>query len=265
MYPRLAHIYGPLYIQTFGLVVVIGILVSSFLFLRHPKRSSFISNEQFFNALGWIIASVLIGAHIFNLITEPEEITSWIDVLMPWTGISVLGGVIGGLVGGFVYLKYYNIPIIPLFDIASIYIPLFQCFGRIGCFFAGCCHGHPTHLPWAITYTNQYSQAPLCIPLHPSQLYSAVFLGFIFFLMYFVLQYVVTKPGQLFSIYLMLISLERFMTDFWRFDHAPVKIIDGLSMLNALSINQWASLVLGICGLAFFIHQSLQVKKRRAA
>ena len=41
---------------------------------------------------------------------------------------------------------------------------------------AGCCHGSPWDGPWAVTFTDPRSVAPLGAPLHPTQLYEAGFL-----------------------------------------------------------------------------------------
>ena len=49
--------------------------------------------------------------------------------------------------------------------------------GRLGCFMAGCCYGHETNVPWAVTFTNPLARenvgTPLGVPLHPTQLYEA--------------------------------------------------------------------------------------------
>jgi phosphatidylglycerol:prolipoprotein diacylglycerol transferase len=89
-----------------------------------------------------------------------------------------------------------------------------QGIGRIGCFFAGCCHGKACDLPWAVTFPN--ASPPANYPVHPTQLYEA-FLNFAF---YFILVKVIrpktTKVGQTMAIYLMFAGLERFLIEFIR-------------------------------------------------
>jgi phosphatidylglycerol:prolipoprotein diacylglycerol transferase len=59
---------------------------------------------------------------------------------------------------------------------------------RVGCFVHGCCYGKPSDLPWAVTYgpsTPAYrtqltqgliqASAPSTLPVHPTQLYEALF------------------------------------------------------------------------------------------
>ncbi len=88
-------------------------------------------------------------------------------------------------------------------DIVAIYAPLLQSIARIGCLFAGCCHGIATTVPWAISYNDPTSFAPLGIPLHPTQIYSSLLLFGIFL----ILRFVATKPqpaGKILTLYLYL-------------------------------------------------------------
>ena len=43
----------------------------------------------------------------------------------------------------------------PRADIFAPGLALGHGIGRLGCFAAGCCWGKPTHLPWAVTFTNR--------------------------------------------------------------------------------------------------------------
>ncbi len=258
MIPHILHIYGPLYIQSYGLAIVIGIVLFTRFFLNHPKREKYISTDEFFNGLGWIIVASLIGGHLLYVITSYSEISSWQELLLPWNGLSVLGAIVGGLICAIIYFHYKKIPMLPVLDIIAIYLPLVQAFGRVGCFFAGCCHGIPCSTSWAITYLHPDSQAPLGIPLHPSQLYSACALTLIFVLMYTYLQYQFKKPGQLFGIFLMLTSLERIITDFWRYDHVPT------SLCGYFSTYQQVAWLLFAAGLALFIRQTVAKKSARS-
>jgi phosphatidylglycerol:prolipoprotein diacylglycerol transferase len=61
-----------------------------------------------------------------------------------------------------------------LADIAAPVFAFGLAVGKIGCFLAGCCHGTPTQVPWAVTFNHPDSLAePKGVPLHPSQLYEA--------------------------------------------------------------------------------------------
>jgi phosphatidylglycerol:prolipoprotein diacylglycerol transferase len=50
---------------------------------------------------------------------------------------------------------------------------------RVGCFFAGCCHGAPTGVPWAVVYPDVSAAAHAFgsgVAVHPSPLYEAALL-----------------------------------------------------------------------------------------
>ncbi len=90
-------------------------------------------------------------------------------------------------------------------------------FGRIGCFFAGCCFGVPCDLPWAVTFTNPQSLAKLHIPLHPVQLYSSLG-ALITFLILFAFRKRKTFDGQLSLMWIFCYSGFRLIEELFRGD-----------------------------------------------
>jgi hypothetical protein len=44
---------------------------------------------------------------------------------------------------------------------------------KVGCFFAGCCDGAPTELPWAVVFPPGGQARNHGVPVHPTQLYDA--------------------------------------------------------------------------------------------
>lgn len=244
MQRELIHIYGPLAINSFGLFIIIGLVIFSALFLSDPKRSQLISTDDYFNGLSLAIITGLIGGRSLFVITHWKIIKHWWNIFEFWVGgFSLLGAVIALLLIMPLYLKKRKIKIVRLLDLVAIYAPLLQSISRVGCFFAGCCFGLPTSLPFGVI--NNECEIPEFAhkPLHPTQLYSALALLIIFLLQYFVLQYYFKKPGQLFCSYLFLMSAERFINDFWRADREMVT----MPGLEFLSIPQAVALIIA-CG-----------------
>jgi phosphatidylglycerol:prolipoprotein diacylglycerol transferase len=235
MYPTLIHIYGPLAIHSYGLMILIGLLCYTWLVLNNPRREKLLTKEQLFTILGYGIITGFVGGHLLYVLTENRTL----QALVTPVGFSILGSVIGVILFLHLYLRAQRIPELPFFDLITTYAPIIQAFGRIGCFLAGCCYGSPTTLPWAITYTNPEVEAPLCVALHPSQLYSAVLLFGLTFLLAGVLQYRFKKPGQMLGMYLALISAERFFIDFFRYDHTALD-----SFCSSISPYQGVALLL---------------------
>ena len=249
MQRELVHIYGPLAINSFGLFIIIGLVAFSALFLSDPKRPRLISTDNYFNALSLAIITALIGGRLLFVITHWQILKHWWNIFEFWTGgFSLLGAVIALLAVMPLYLKKRKINIVRLLDLAAVYAPLLQSISRIGCFFAGCCFGLPTTLPFGVLNPDCGIREFAHTPLHPTQLYSAVLLLAIFLLQYFLLQHYFKKPGQLLCSYLSLMSVERFAVDFWRADREFITVAG----LEFLSIPQVVALIIASGALITF-------------
>lgn len=246
---ELLAIYGPLSINSYGVAIALGILIFLWLIKKNPQAIKLKLNEHILDLMLISIVTGVLGGRLLYMITEPEADISLFNFFSFWDGGFSLLGAVTAIVPVLAYcLHRIQIPILPCLDVVAIYAPLIQSISRIGCFFAGCCYGCTTTYPWGFTYTDPQSMAPLHQALHPAQLYSAISLLGIFALLYFVLQKVFTKPGQLLAAYLFLISIERFSVDFWRADRV---------IFNAhtypLSLHQNIALYIALAAAIFFI------------
>jgi phosphatidylglycerol---prolipoprotein diacylglyceryl transferase len=250
---QLFSLYGPLGIQSFGLFIVIGIILFTYLFLRDPRSKKLLRPEQYYNLLSAAILAGFVGARLLYASTNWHTFGSFWNIFAFWEGgYSLLGGIIALMILVPWYLKKHHIPILPLLDVVSVYAPLLQSVSRVGCFFAGCCYGQPTLVSWSVT------AADCAARLHPTQLYSAAFLFSIFFILYFFGHYLFKQTGQITSIYLILMSLERFVVDFWRGDR------EFSSLSHHLSIAQLIALVIMIVGICGFICFTIASKRRKS-
>ena len=126
-------------------------------------------------------------------------------------------------------------------------------FGRIANFINSELYGLETSVPWAVKFMkidNLYR--------HPSQLYEAIFEGFILFL---VLVYFWTKdylkiPGKLSSLFLIFYSIFRFTIEYFR---SPDEQL-GYLILN-LTMGQLLSFLFFIVGLSLYFLKN-DTKKR---
>lgn len=244
---QLFALCGPLGIQSFGLFIVAGIILFTILFLHDPRRKKLISNEQYYALLSRAILAGFIGGRLLYASTNWQTFGPIWNIFAFWEGgYSLLGGIVALLVFVPWYLRSHHIPILPLVDLASVYAPLLQAVSRIGCFFAGCCYGLPTGATWGVAPHECIGKNQL---LHPTQLYSAALLFIIFLFLYFFGRRIFKKTGQIASAYLVLMSTERFIIDFWRGDKEFV------SFCPTLSVAQLVALILallGVCGLIYF-------------
>ncbi|MBV8660753.1 MAG: prolipoprotein diacylglyceryl transferase [Candidatus Dependentiae bacterium] len=220
MPPILLHIYGPIAIHSFGAMIVLGLMITLYLLHRDKPLQNLISEQQLTTIFQISFISGIAGGRIWFLMLNSSMMTHWTDYFSVWSGgLSILGAVIAIIGTLSIYFFYTKLPTLRLLDRLALYTPLLQSISRLGCLFAGCCYGKPTHLPWGIMYENYDSLAPLHIKLHPSQMYSSLFLACSFILLLcFDRFYHYKKPGQILALYIMLISLDRFIIDFFRGD-----------------------------------------------
>ena len=147
MYPEITLF--SLHLQSYGLMVVIGSMAAVLWCVFAVKRLALDVNVL----IDVLIAAgvgALIGAKLLYILTVlPEFIT---HIQMAFTDPSFLladlsggfvfyGGLIGLLVSVLLYVRKNKISAGGYLAACVPAIPLFHLFGRIGCFFAGCCYG----------------------------------------------------------------------------------------------------------------------------
>jgi phosphatidylglycerol---prolipoprotein diacylglyceryl transferase len=256
MRAELLHIYGPFSIHSYGLFIVFGLITFVQMVKRDPRFTKLGISDVWVHLVIVGAAIGLLGGRLLFVFTEQPSCSLY-DMWAFWEGgFSVLGGVIAVTIFMPLYLYYLQIPIIPFADLIGIYAPLMLSVCRLGCFFAGCCYGTPTSCPWGVTYTDPTSFAPLCSRLHPTQLYSAVFLLTVFALLYGIARHHLKRPGQLICLFLFLQGLERFTVDFWRADRLL------LTRCPALSLHQYLAIGIMTAALFCFILVTRYCKKR---
>lgn len=235
--PEIMHLYGPFGIQSYGMFIALGIIIG-IIAGRYNKRFTQLHLENSY--LDIIMVSIIagcIGGRLLEIISEPLLYSHWYDWFALWEGgFSILGTIISIIIVVPFYLKKINVPIMPLFDLVSIYAPLCQSIARLGCFAAGCCYGVATNNICSVTYTNPHTLAAYGIAIHPTQLYSSAILFGIFLFMYFIAQHHSKKNGEIFAIYLTLAASERFFVDFWRADRIMITHYLSFHQLVALGI-----------------------------
>jgi phosphatidylglycerol:prolipoprotein diacylglycerol transferase len=165
---------GPLDIHTYGVLVAIGFIVGLAVAGRRA-RSEGIQPEQISDLGIWLIIAGMLGGKLFHLIFF------WDDFIAGWhadgvrslrEGFVFYGGFIFATLTAVVYTRLKRLPLAKLADIFAPSIALGHAFGRMGCFFNGCCYGRACTLPWAVTFPPPHVIAG--IPVHPTEIYEAL-------------------------------------------------------------------------------------------
>jgi len=217
MLPDLFSI-GPLTVHTYGLFLVLGIIIGLLVALWMGKsqgiRSLAIMDMGFITVLFAFLGARL----VFVLMNIGYYREHPLDIIKIWQGGLVFsGGIIAALLVLGWYLKRHKLSFWKIGDLLAPSAAIGQGVGRFGCFMAGCCYGKPTEMKWGVVFTHPNALAPLNIPLHPTQVYAALS-GFIIFI---VLLWLHTKKqfeGQILLWFLILHSTSRLLVERFRGD-----------------------------------------------
>lgn len=220
MTPQLFHIYGSIWITSYGLFVLLGLSVFLAAAFYDRRRKHLISDIQFFDAASIGTMGGLVGGKILYLIQDGSART-WHDAMQHLLGgFAILGATIGALASVIVYLWWQNLQVRRIIDLAGAYASLANGIARFGCFFAGCCYGKLSHIAWfSVTYRDAASLAPLNVPLYPTQVMMALasLTGFLL-LRFVVYPWRGRAFGTVIAWYVLYESAARFIIDFWRGD-----------------------------------------------
>ena len=171
MYPVLFRL-GDLEITSFGVLVAIGALVGIWIFGRELKRSG-LPGDGVDAAVGGVIGGLIGAKVVWSLEFSGEAPVT--DLLFSRGGLSWFGGLIGGVATGLWILRRRQIPVVRALAAATPALAVGHAIGRIGCFMVGDDYGRPSNLPWAVAFAE--GRPPTFMPVHPTQLYEAVALA----------------------------------------------------------------------------------------
>ena len=240
MFPVLFEIRNVV-IHTYGFFIALGFLCAIFISKREARMAGE-DQEKVSDLIFWILVAAIVGSRIFYVIVYfndfyPDKL---MDVFKIWEGGLVFyGGFIGAFIAAIVFLRRNKLPIWKTADILTPAIPFGHFLGRLGCFSAGCCHGRACELPWAVTFSNPESLAPLNVPLHPTQLYES-FINLLIFV--FILNFKRFKRfnGQVFLTYVIIYAVMRSILETFRGDYR------GAEVFGVFSTSQAVAFVMGI-------------------
>lgn len=216
MYPILFQL-GHFELRSYGVIVALSFIAGLWLSTKEARRKGLdpklIQDFAVYAFLGGII-----GARIyFILFSDPAYFLQnpW-EILAVWRGgIGVIGSLFGGALVALWYSWKKGISFWKLGDTLAPGIALGQTIGQFACLFNGDSYGKPTDLPWAITYTDLRSFAPLNVPLHPIEIYEML-AYFLVFLAVWNTRRKYTADGFTVFTYLSAYGVARFFMEFFR-------------------------------------------------
>ena len=226
-------------IHMYGVMIAVGILCAFLTLFYLTKKKGVdvrVTDFIFYNG----IASIVVG---FGFATLFQSTYNYIK--NPSAGFELGSGMtfIGGLIGGvacflaiyFIFRKKYTARLYEVISLLPCGILIAHAFGRIGCFFAGCCYGKETDSFLGVQFPD------LPHPVHPTQLYEAAFL----FVLFAVSVYLILKKDfkHNLSLYLIAYGVFRFLIEYVRGD-------DRGELVGFVSPSQFWSIFMVVAGVA---------------
>ncbi len=247
----------------YDICLIVGVLAAMFLADRMGILRGFSVKLQkvlIFSFIG-AIAIGFVGAVLFQAVYNAIETGEFvIDV---GTGMTFYGGLIFGVLGFLVVWfgvgkamckndePLEKLPAI--LDIAACLIPLAHGIGRVGCFFAGCCHGKPTDAWYGMNMYMGKDEAgdAIFVKCVPVQLFEALFLlALSVALMWlFFEKFGKENKGRfpLMPIYVVAYGIWRFVIEYFRADDR------GETIVSFLSPSQLVAILMVVLGVAYFV------------
>ncbi len=257
-------------IQGYGLMIVIGFLLCTWLASREARRRGLQVDVYNFGVV--MLLAGLLGGRIFYYVQFHDKDyanAEWYEFFAIWKGGLVFyGGAIGGILGTIFYILAKKIDGAELFDAISPFIPVGMGFGRLGCLMNGCCWGGVCSegFPLGITFLRDTpafrsqldqglisEEAARSLPVYPTQLLEAGFDFFLCGLLWWYLRGPSPRGGGL-PLLFILYSIGRFGLEFLRADNAT--FILGLTISQVVA----GVLLLGCTGIfIYFWIQKLRI------
>lgn len=207
---------GGLAVPTHGFFVGLGVLIASVIFVLEARRRGAMHEESLVAVTGALVG----GAIGMRLSGWAEHLDPGLNpsLLEAWMfgSRSILGGLAGAYAGVLIAKRLigYRGKTGDLFAPA---VAAGMAVGRIGCFLTEA-PGRPTALPWGIHAPATVPECPGCLAgqaMHPSFVYEIVFQLAAFAALLWARDRV-SRPGELFTLYVAAYAVFRFLVEFTR-------------------------------------------------
>lgn len=273
-------------LHTYGLLVAAGFIVGAAMAQREAAKVGQ-SPERVADLSFWILASSLVGAHLYFVLVNFDEffgpdwlattrLGRWPKFLLP-SGMVFYGGFIGAVLGAFVYMRRHRMSFLAYADTLIPSVAFGHFLGRLGCFGAGCCWGDVAHgeAPWFVEFPRvslayqTLSARPNperfiapdhahTLPLHPTQLYESFGELAIFLVLVFLVRPRKRFHGQVLAVWLLVYSVLRTVVELFRGD-----LERGVYL--GLGAGQWTSIAILAAGVVTWVVGRRETRARVAA
>jgi phosphatidylglycerol:prolipoprotein diacylglycerol transferase len=262
-------------IAFYGLLIALGVLAGVFVAVRRARKvgvaPEFILDMAFFGVLIGFI-----GSRVLYILTDlPEFFRDPLPLILTRSGYVFFGGLIAAIFFSIWFIRRRRVDPWQIGDVFAPSVALGHAFGRVGCFFSGCCYGaicpagwtrlgvrfpkvvdpHTGDLMFSFAYQDHLrnnlipESATHSLPVFPVQLYEAganllIFAGLM------LLWRRRRFRGQVFAAYLAAYGATRFLTEFLRGDYYDLALRD---YLYRGQMSQIVSLIAVAAGITIWL------------
>ncbi|MFQ5957370.1 MAG: prolipoprotein diacylglyceryl transferase [Candidatus Brocadiales bacterium] len=264
-------------VYSYGFMMMIGFLFAVLVARRKANYERV--DPHLITDLGiYALVGGILGARALFIIHHFSEYAAHpLDIFMIFKGgLSFYGGLFVATATAAVFCKKRGLSPLKCLDMAAVGLAIGLAFGRIGCFLNGCCYGGRVgdnflfrvafpktkdalgNVDGSPAFLHHLEEGwigfadPLSLPVHPTQIYSALGAFMLFLILSNVYAYK-KRDGEIFLLFLILYAPMRFYWEILRDDSAPV--------LYGLTVSQVIGIPAFLLALGLFIYGRRQLQK----
>ncbi len=218
---------GPLEVTGYGIMMMVGFLVGGWVIQVQLRQRGL--NEAY--AADIVVAAVIggiVGGKLWYVALHPES------SLFARGGLVWYGGFAGGSLAVYLNGLRLRVPTRLTAELVAPALAVGYALGRVGCFMVQDDYGVPTSLPWGLRFPEGQpastavnlermfgvpipagAEATEVLAVHPTQLYEAAAMLLVFWVLWRLVHHR-HAMGWLFSLYLALAGVERFLIELLR-------------------------------------------------
>jgi len=239
---------GPLTIHIYG--ILMGVAVATAYVITVTRFERFGGDRRVAErAAFWAVVIGFLGARLAYVSTHTAKFSEdgWLFPIKIWEGgIALFGGITFGTLA-VLWVMHRAGGKFPMFlDAVAVGLPAAQAIGRWGNYFNQELFGTPTSLPWGLEIAPRFRPEAFqeATTFHPTFLYESLWnVGVVLFLLW-IERRLKLRQGRLFTIYMMLYGVIRFLLELIR--------TDTTFRFLGLSRNGWVALGVAIAGGVLF-------------
>lgn len=239
-------------VYMYGIMIAVGLLGLFGILLFVSKKIGI--EQKFIDFMFYAgTASIAVGFFSASLFQAVYDYIEDPAAGFSFGGSTFLGGLIGGAItffaAYFIFRRRYKSRLYDTMSLFPCCVLVAHAFGRLGCFFAGCCYGVESGTWLDVQFPK------LRHPALPTQLFESIFL----FILLAVCLFLLIKFGfkHNMSLYLIAYGIFRFVIEFWRDDERG-------ELVAGISPSQFWSIVMVVLGIGLIFVMRWLGKKRAA-